>query len=128
MYLAYSTVSCGNIISGMSSQLPSLIHLIIEGIKFGVLVILVIVGMIDLGKAVMAQKDDEIKKAEQTLIKRIIAGALVFFVVMIVQTVFGLIAGDEENSGIWDCFDCFVNGPTEKAKNNPNYNGACRAK
>ena len=35
-------------------------------------------GMLDLGKAVMAQKEDEIKKSQQTLLKRIIAAAVVF--------------------------------------------------
>lgn len=121
--LAYASVSCGGIIDGMSSQLPSLVSLVITILKFGVLIVLVIVGMIDLFKAVMAQKEDEIKKAEQTFIKRLIAGILVFFVVAIVQFVFKVATGEDEDSGIWDCFNCFVNGPTEKAKIN---GGSCR--
>lgn len=116
MYSLYSNVSCGGMIEGMSSQLPQLVHLVIDIIKFAVLIILVIVGMLDLLKAVMAQKDDEIKKAEQTLLKRVIAGILVFFVVAIVQFVFKVTTDESENAGIWECFNCFVNGPSETAK------------
>ena len=116
MYLLYSSVSCGGMIEGMSSQLPYLVSLVINIIKFGVLIVLVIVGMLDLFKAVMAQKDDEIKKAEQTLLKRVVAGILVFFVVAIVQFVFKVTTDESENAGIWECFNCFVNGPSETAK------------
>ena len=116
MYLLYSTVSCGGMIEGMSSQLPYLVSLVINIIKFGVLIVLVIVGMLDLFKAVMAQKEDEIKKAEQTFLKRLIAGVLVFFVVAIVQFVFKVTTDESENAGIWECFNCFVNGPSETAK------------
>lgn len=123
MSLAYANVSCGGMIDGMSSQLPYLVSLVINILKFGVLIVLVIVGMLDLFKAVMAQKEDEIKKAEQTFLKRLIAGILVFFVVAIVQFVFKVTTGEDEDSGIWDCFNCFVNGPTESAKIN---GGSCR--
>lgn len=116
MYSLYSNVSCGGMIEGMSSQLPYLVSLVINIIKFGVLIVLVIVGMLDLFKAVMAQKEDEIKKAEQTFLKRLIAGVLVFFVVAIVQFVFKVTTDENENAGIWECFNCFVNGPSESAK------------
>ena len=116
MYSLYSNVSCGGMIEGMSSQLPYLVSLVINIIKFGDLIVLVIVGMLDLFKAVMAQKEDEIKKAEQTFLKRLIAGVLVFFVVAIVQFVFKVTTDESENAGIWECFNCFVNGPSETAK------------
>ena len=54
----------------------------------------------------MAQKEDEIKKGQQTFIKRIVAAAIVFFIVTIVQLVMGLVAGDE---GIWTCVDAIIN-------------------
>lgn len=123
-FLAYSEISCGGIIDGMSSQVPILVNLIINVIKIAVPIILVIFGMLDLGKAVMAQKDDEIKKSQQTFLKRVVSAVLVFFVVSIVQLVFKVVTnGDDDNSGVWDCFSCFVNGPTERAKVN---GGDCR--
>ena len=116
-FLAYSEISCGGIIEGMSSQVPILVSLIINIIKIAVPIILVIFGMLDLAKAVMAQKDDEIKKSQQTFLKRLVSAVLVFFVISIVQLVFKVVTnGDEDNAGVWDCFNCFVNGPSETAK------------
>ncbi|MDD3392717.1 MAG: hypothetical protein PHE54_04185 [Bacilli bacterium] len=77
-------------------------------IKIAVPILLIIYGMLDLGKAVMAQKEDEIKKGQQTFIKRLIAAAIVFFVIFIVQLVMGIVAGDDAD--IWNCVNMFVNG------------------
>lgn len=69
---------------------------IIPLIQLGIPIILIILGMLDLGKAVMASKEDEIKNAQKMLIKRAIYAVAIFFVVLIVQVVFGLLdtAGD----------------------------------
>ena len=48
--------------------------------------------MIDLGKAVVASKEDEIKSAQKLLIKRAIYAVAIFFVVLSVQVVFGLLS------------------------------------
>ena len=78
---------CGNL-------LP-LIRLIKSGIipliQIGIPIILIILGMLDLGKAVMASKDDEIKNAQKMLIKRCIYAVAIFFVVLIVNLVFSLL-------------------------------------
>jgi len=73
-------------------------HGIIPLIQIGIPIILIILGMLDLGKAVMASKEDEIKSAQKLLIKRCIYAVAIFFVVMIVQVVFGLLSstGDSE--------------------------------
>ncbi len=83
------------------STLLPLIRLIKNGfiplIQLGIPIILIILGMLDLGKAVVASKEDEIKSAQKLLIKRAIYAIAIFFVVLIVQVVFGLLsnAGDE---------------------------------
>ena len=113
---AYRDVTCGGLNgTTFSSQIPSMVHLIIVLIQIAVPVLLIIFGMLDLGKAVMAQKEDEIKKAQGVFVKRLIAAALVFFVVMIVQVVTKLVAGNDKEN-IWDCVDCFISGPSETAK------------
>lgn len=119
----FADVTCAGLPVGttFSSQVPYIINLIITIIKIAVPVLLIIFGMLDLGKAVMAQKDDEIKKAEQTFIKRILSAVLVFFVIAIVQLIFKLV--DPDDGGVWDCVSCFVNGPTERAQNS---GGNCR--
>ena len=94
MILSY--VSCGGgIIPKMNSMIPHLTSLVVDLIKIGVPVLLIIFGMLDLGKAVMASKEDEIKSAQKLLIKRAIYAVAIFFVVFIVQVVFRLI----DNSG-----------------------------
>jgi len=109
------TVKCGDGILTMDIMIPEIIGLIVTLIKIGVPVLLIVFGMLDLGKAVMAQKEDEIKKSQQTFLKRLLSAALVFFVIMIVQVIFNLVAKDN-NGNMWDCISCFINGPTEAAK------------
>ena len=62
-------------------------------------------GMLDLGKAVASQKEDEIKKGQKTLISRAIAAGMVFFVVAIVQFLIGLVSGNTSGgkNTVWNC-------------------------
>ena len=78
---------------------------VIPLIQVGIPIILIVLGMLDLGKAVVASKEDEIKNAQKMLIKRAIYAIAIFFVVLIVQLVFGLLgsAGDDygEQGASW---------------------------
>jgi hypothetical protein len=47
-------------------------------------------GTLDLGKAVLANKEDQIKKAQTDFIKRVIIGVAVFFVPLLVDVVMWL--------------------------------------
>ena len=94
--------------------LAPLIRLIKNGIipliQLGIPIILIILGMLDLGKAVVASKEDEIKSAQKLLIKRAIYAVAIFFVVLIVQLVFGLLSstGDSEiESGSTSWYNCW---------------------
>lgn len=103
-------VSCG-----LGYEIPellvSLIRIVVTAIKVAVPIGLVIFGMIDLGKAVMQQKDDEIKKNQQIFIKRLITAVLVFLVVSIVQLVIGIIsnADGSDADGAIDCLNEILN-------------------
>lgn len=109
-----ANVSCGDGMVVVDSIIPNFVSTIVTIIKIVIPIILIVLGLLDLGKATIAQKDDEIKKAQMTFIKRIIAAILVFFVVAIVQLIFGLLnkaAGDNGNgTSITSCIDCFING------------------
>ena len=61
-------------------------------IQIGIPIILIVLGMLDLGKAVVASKEDEIKSAQKMLIKRAIYEVAIFFVVLIVNLVFSLLS------------------------------------
>ena len=93
----------------IDASIVDTVHLIILVIQIAVPVILVIFGMLDLVKGVMSQKEDEIKKGQQVLVKRIIAAALVFFVIAIVKLVISLVAGDSKDD-LLACANCFIQG------------------
>ena len=101
-------VTCGSLEISFSRQIPYIIHTIITLIKIVVPILLIIYGMLDLGKSVIAQKEDEIKKGQQLFIKRCVTAAIVFFIVTIVEFLINLVGGDEE-AIINSCLKCFVN-------------------
>lgn len=86
------------------------IKAVLQIIQIGIPIILIIMGSIDLGKAVLSSDDKEIKGATGKLIKRAIAAIAVFFVATIVSLLMGLFASsgaDEsvEGTGSWkDCW------------------------
>ena len=88
-------------------KIANTVHYIILAIQIAVPILLVIFGMLDLAKSIIAQKEDEIKKGQQIFIKRLITAAIVFFVIAVVKFLIGFVADDE---GIMTCFDCFING------------------
>lgn len=94
-----------------------LVRTIIELIRYGIPVILIIYGMLDLGKAVMAGKEDEMKKAQGTLIKRVIYAVLVFLVVTIVVFIMNIVAdsGAETSDDTW--FNCFFGSEKRTSDN-----------
>lgn len=63
---------------------------------------LIIYGTIDLGKAVIASDEKEIKAAQSRLIKRFIYAAAVFFVPLLVTVVMNVVAtGAEGDATSW---------------------------
>lgn len=105
-----SEYTCGGIDNFVfSGMFPYVVSTIVMIVKIVVPILLIIFGMLDLAKAVIASKEDEIKKAQMTFVKRLIAAVIVFFVVSLVQVVIRFVAGGDEDS-VMGCFNCFVNG------------------
>lgn len=91
-----------------SANIWELIGNLINIIKIVIPIVIVILAMLDLGKAVMAGEEKEIQAAQKMLIKRLIYGVVIFFVVTIVQVVFNLIGvglsdSDSDASICWTC-------------------------
>lgn len=101
------TITEGSDAIVIPGQIAHIIALAVTLIQIFVPILLIIWGMLDLGKAVMAQKDDEIKKGQQTFVKRIVAAAVVFFVVVIVRLVVSLVAGGN-GTGITACINAIL--------------------
>lgn len=76
------------------------VKFILKIIQWVVPIILIVLGTIDLVKAVVAGKDDDIKKHQQTLIKRIIAAVIVFLIPMLVSILMGWI-GNKDWKTCW---------------------------
>lgn len=103
--------TCGGTNLVFSGTFPYLVSTIITIIKIAVPILLIIFGMLDLGKAVVAAKEDEIKKGQQTFIKRAIAAVIVFFVIQVVQIVVRFVSGNDNT--VAQCFNCFIHGTAE---------------
>ena len=103
------TVSCNGI--AVDTVIPNLVTQIIKVIQFGIPVVLIILGMIDLGKAVMSNDEKEMKGAQGKLIKRVVYAVVIFLIIAIVKIVFGILAssGAGNKDSFTKCIDCFTN-------------------
>ena len=98
-------VTCGPI-KELPKKVLEISNTVVNIMQIAVPVVLVLFGMIDLVKAISSQKEDDLKKAQGVLIKRLIMGVLVYFVVVIVKLLLSAIGGNTD--GIWNCVQCFV--------------------
>lgn len=104
----YQKIVCGdNEVPYIAAQITSTVYMILQ---IATPIIIILLGMIDLLKAVMAQKEDDIKKGQQTFVKRLFIGAGVFLVFVLVKAIIGLVAPANNNTGMWNCVDCFISG------------------
>lgn len=81
---------CGGLL-----EIVVIIRNVIDIIKIIIPIGLILFGLIDLGKAVIAGKEDEMKKAQGTLIKRVLYAVIVFLVVQIVIFATGIVGEDD---------------------------------
>ena len=92
LFLAF--VDCPGAPNGLG-QILGFLDGVLTIIKILVPIALIVFGSVDLCKAVMAGKDEDIKKAQKLLGQRALAAVAVFFLGSIVQLLFGL-AGEDD--------------------------------
>ena len=95
--------------NGIPMELVNIVSLVYTAIQIGVPLILIIIGMFDMGKAITQQKEDEIKKAQGLLVKKAIAAGLVFLMFSIVSLVFNIVAPEDNRTNMWSCVDALIN-------------------
>lgn len=117
---SYNTVKCGfnettgeYFLTGIPTTLPKVLKIVYVALQIAVPVILVILGSMDLFKAITAGKEDEIKKGQQTFIKRLVVAAIIFFVFAIVRFVISFV-GDSNSARVLNCADCLLNNNCTK--------------
>lgn len=86
---------------GGLEQVVTLLKNIVKLIQWSIPMILILFGLLDLGKAVIAGKEDEMKKYQGALIKRVIYAVVIFLIVAIVTFVMGLV-GSEDWKSCWN--------------------------
>ena len=89
-----------------------IIYRLVKIFQWGIPIALILYGTIDLGKAVIASDEKEIKSAQSRLIKRFIYAALVFLVVALVEAFMNLVASsgsDDSDTSSWqDCWNAAI--------------------
>lgn len=78
---------------------------IIEFIRIGVPLLLVIFGMVDLAKAVVAKEDKDMKKYQMLFLRKLLAGALVFFVISVTTFMLRVIDSAETDGRSTDDYE-----------------------
>lgn len=107
---SYPKIGCGDDVI-IPFLAPRIVSIAITILQIATPIIIIILGSLDLMKAVAAQKEDDIKKGQQIFFKRLLVGSAVFLVFALVKVGIGIVAPhDDENKNMWDCVDCFVTG------------------
>ena len=86
-------------------QFVAVIRVVIQIIKVGVPIILIIVGMLDFGKVVLGKPDEQLKKSWKNFSSRIVCALFFFLVVSVVEMGLPMI---EASDGVLNCFSCAV--------------------
>jgi hypothetical protein len=116
--LAYSNyskgkLSCGNgMITNIPTMIPKTVSIVYMALQIAVPVLLVIFGSIDLIKAISSGKEDEMKKAQTTFLRRLVTGALVFFIFVIVKLLVNSFGN--HTAKVVNCMNCFINNSCKK--------------
>ena len=75
-----------------TAELWQLVGVVLLIFKIVIPIILIILGMLDLGKAVVSSDEKAIQKSAKTLAFRIIAAVIIFFIPTLISFVFSVIA------------------------------------
>ncbi len=89
--------------------IPDITSFAVNALKIVTPIVLIFIGMITMVKAIASSNEDEIKKAQNALVKKIIIAVMVFFVIGITQFVIGKIS-DSSSESVDNCLDVFLNG------------------
>lgn len=79
--------------------------------KIVIPLIIIALGLLDLGKAAVSSKPEEIKKSATGLMWRVVGGVIIFFIPTIVMLVFGFVGkfGDAQKQVDWNiCYKCIT--------------------
>lgn len=104
-------------ISSFCSQMKDVVQLvgyILLIFKIAIPLLIIGFGVFDFGKAVVAEKEDEIKKQTKRLIYRVVAGLVIFLIPNIILWIFTTFVDDysRDSQNFKTCETCFLH-PTQ---------------
>jgi len=108
--------SCGNVC--IPAEVARYTKMIYNAIRIIAPLLLIIIGMFDLAKAVTSKSEEDVKKAQKLLVKKAIAGLLVFFMFSFVSwmlTILSSTSADPDaeavNANVINCLNAlFIEG------------------
>lgn len=77
-------------------------------IKIAIPLIIIGLGLMDLGKAAISSKPEEVKKCATSLVWRFVGGIVIFFIPTIVMVVFGFVNKFTESTAQMDFDKCYT--------------------
>lgn len=92
-----------------TARLWGVLGYIVLVMKIVIPLLLIILGMVDLGKAVVSSDEKAMNKAVSSLIKRFIAAVIVFFVPTIVSALFNALSITNLGTDANICIQCVTN-------------------
>ena len=101
LLLVAATDACGGL-----GPVVRVVKNLFQIIQIVVPILLLIMGVIDLAKAVLASDEKAVKAAQGMLVKRAIAAVAVFFAVVFVNAIMGLIGSTDDGSST-NWFKCW---------------------
>lgn len=104
-------------ISSFCNEMKDIVQLIgyiLMVVKIAIPLLIIALGIFDFGKAVVAEKEDEIKKQTKRLLYRVVAGVVIFFIPTLVLWIFKVFVTDYETDAesFKTCETCFLK-PTQ---------------
>lgn len=86
-----------------------IIGICLQILKILIPIILIVFGSVELGKAIISNDEKAIKLATSSLVKKAIAGVVVFFIPTILAFVINLVGNSNKLNDFKKCTDCLKN-------------------
>lgn len=96
---------------GDAYKILQLVGWVLTIFKIAIPIIIIALGLIDLGKAAVSSKPEEVKKCATSLAWRFAGGIIIFFIPTLVMVVFGFVNDFTDAKGQLDfdiCYKCIT--------------------
>ncbi len=117
--IATTYVKCGD--STFPEPVAAIVRTVILLLQIVIPIGIIVMGSLDFLKATIAGDSDKMKKNQKQFVTRLIAGAITFFVFVIVKFMVSMFADQSDSESFTNCLDCLINneGSCNTVTNSP---------